>query len=120
MANQALGACPVCGSPMRVAEYACTGCGITVRGEFEQSELCNLPADLLHFVRVFLCAEGSLKQVERELGISYPTVKARLARVNQILAVPAFSDMVETQKRVRLLKEFSEGRLTKEQLLENL
>ena len=120
MANQALGACPVCSAPMRIAEYACTGCGITVRGDFEQCELCSLPADLLHFVRVFLRCEGSLKQVERELGISYPTVKARLARVNQILAVPAFSDMVETQKRVSLLKEFSEGRLTKDQLLENL
>lgn len=117
---QALGACPVCGAPLRVAEYSCTGCGITVRGEFEQCEICSLSADLLHFVRVFLKAEGSLKEVERELGISYPTVKSRLARVNQILAVPAFSDMVEKQKRVQMLKEFSEGRLSKEDLLSSL
>ena len=120
MAQNALGACPVCGAPMRVAEYSCTGCGITVRGEFDQCELCGLPADLLHFVRVFLRCEGSLKQVERELGISYPTVKSRLARVNQILAVPAFSDLAETQKRVKLLKDFGEGRLTKQELLSSL
>ena len=120
MPQQALGACPVCSAPMQVAEYSCTGCGITIRGEFGQSELCSLPADLLHFVRVFLHCEGNLKQVERELGISYPTVKSRLARVNQILAVPAFSEMVETQKRVKLLKEFGEGRLSKEDLLSSL
>ena len=120
MAQQALGACPVCSAPMRIAEYTCTGCGITVRGQFEQGDLSSLPADLLHFVRVFLRCEGNLKQVERELGISYPTVKSRLARVNQILAVPAFSDMVEKQKRVQLLKEFGEGRLSKEELLSNL
>jgi len=105
---------------MQVAEYSCSGCGVTFRGRFDQCELCNLPPDLLHFVRVFLSCEGNLKQVERELGISYPTVKSRLAKVNQILSVPAFSDMVESQKRVRLLKEFSEGRLSKEDLLQNL
>jgi hypothetical protein len=117
---QGLGACPICGSAVHVAEYACSGCGVTFRGQFEQCELCSLPRDLVDFVKVFLRCEGNLKQVERELGMSYPTIKSRLAKVNQILSVPAFSDMVETQKRVRLLKEFSEGRLSKEDLMGNL
>jgi hypothetical protein len=120
MAQKALGACPICGAPMQIAEYSCTGCGVSISGRFEQGELSSLPADLLHFVRVFLRCEGNIRQVERELGISYPTVKSRLARVNQILSVPAFTEMVETQNRVRLLKEFSEGRLSKQDLLSSL
>jgi hypothetical protein len=103
-----------------VGEYHCTGCSVTIRGDFQRCELCNLPADLLHFVRIFLRCEGNFKQVERELGISYPTVKARLQKIKQSLELEGFSDFVESQKRMRLLEEFRAGRVSKEDLLRDL
>ena len=81
-----LAACPVCADELLVQEYRCRGCGVVLRGTFRRCELCALPEDLLHFVGVFLEVEGNFRSVERRLGISYPTVKARLASVNARLA----------------------------------
>ena len=81
-----LAACPVCADELLVQEYRCRGCGVVVRGAFRRCELCALPEELLHFVGVFLEAEGNFRSVERRLGISYPTVKARLGSVNARLA----------------------------------
>ncbi len=85
-AHAPLGACPVCGDEMLVREYRCRGCGVALRGAFRRCEVCALPQELVHFVNVFLEAEGSFRNVERRVGISYPTVKARLASVNARLA----------------------------------
>ena len=84
--REELAACPVCSDELLVQEYRCRGCGIVLRGLFRRCELCALPEDLLHFVGVFLEVEGNFRSVERRLGISYPTVKARLASVNARLA----------------------------------
>ena len=81
-----LAACPVCADELLVQEYRCRGCGVILKGAFRRCELCALPEELLHFVGVFLEAEGNFRSVERRLGISYPTVKARLASVNARLA----------------------------------
>ncbi|MDE0449455.1 MAG: DUF2089 family protein [Spirochaetaceae bacterium] len=81
-----LAACPVCSDELLVQEYRCRGCGVVLRGLFRRCELCALPEELLHFVGVFLEVEGNFRSVERRLGISYPTVKARLASVNARLA----------------------------------
>ena len=84
--REGLGACPLCADELLVQEYRCRGCGIVLRGSFRRCEVCALPDELLHFVNVFLEAEGNFRSVERRLGISYPTVKARLASVNARLA----------------------------------
>ena len=114
--REALGACPVCGGELGIREYACTDCGVSLRGDFRRCDLCNLSTDQLHFVRVFLRSEGNFKQIERELGISYPTVKSRLARINQRLG----PSPAESQERQRLLQQFKEGSVSKEDLLANL
>ncbi len=94
-----LGACPICDQRLLVTEYACRSCGTAIRGRFDRCDLCALPADLLHFVRLFLRVEGNLREVERRLGLSYPTVKARLAAVNAALdaagAEPAGAEPVD-------------------------
>lgn len=94
-----LGACPICDQRLLVTEYACRSCGTAIRGRFDRCDLCALPGDLLHFVRLFLRVEGNLREVERRLGLSYPTVKARLAAVNAALdaagAEPAGAEPVD-------------------------
>jgi hypothetical protein len=84
--REGLAACPVCADELLVQEYRCRGCGVVLKGAFRRCELCALPEELLHFVGVFLEAEGNFRSVERRIGISYPTVKARLASVNARLA----------------------------------
>ena len=125
-----LGPCPICDQRLQVAEYACGSCGVTIRGRFERCDLCALPDDLLHFVRLFLHVEGNLREVERRLGMSYPTVKARLKAVNAALDAPgerpgagaADASAVDggDQGRLRLLRRLRDGELPLDEVIRRL
>ena len=120
-----LGACPICDQRLQVAEYACGSCGVTIRGRFERCDLCALPADLLHFVRLFLHVEGNLREVERRLGMSYPTVKARLKAVNAALDAPGARPEAEAaagddRDRLRMLRRLRDGELSLDDVLRRL
>ncbi len=120
-----LGPCPICDQRLQVAEYTCASCGVTIRGRFARCDLCALPADLLHFVRLFLHVEGNLREVERRLGMSYPTVKARLKAVNAALdasgARPgAGAAEGGDQGRLRLLRRLRDGELSLDEVIRRL
>ena len=124
-----LGPCPICDQRLQVAEYACGSCGVTIRGRFERCDLCALPDDLLHFVRLFLHVEGNLREVERRLGMSYPTVKARLRAVNAALDGPgerpgepqgAGAAEGGDQGRLRLLRRLRDGELSLGEVIRRL
>ena len=120
-----LGPCPICDQRLQVAEYACGSCGVTIRGRFERCDLCALPADLLHFVRLFLHVEGNLREVERRLGMSYPTVKARLKAVNAALDAPgerpgAGAAEGGDQGRLSLLRRLRDGELPLDEVIRRL
>ncbi len=76
-----IGACPVCGGELRVARLRCINCDSELSGSFTMSRLSRLKPEQWRFVEVFLKNEGTIKDVEAELGISYPTVRARLRDV---------------------------------------
>ena len=131
--NESLGPCPVCGGQLHVAQYRCGDCEVEISGAFRRCDLCSLPADQKHFVDVFLESERNLRAVERRLGISYPTVKSRLAAVNARLAESRlraeaeyaaapeeYADAVPAEApsrnaRLALLGDFKAGRLTLEE-----
>ena len=136
--REGLGACPLCADELLVQEYRCRGCDIVLRGSFRRCEVCALPNELLHFVNVFLEAEGNFRSVERRLGISYPTVKARLASVNARLAEarlraaaepseapleiepPAPDDPPARSARLALLHDVRSGRIAVDDALRQL
>ena len=133
--RESLGACPLCTDELLVQEYRCRGCGTVLRGSFRRCEVCALPDELLHFVNVFLEAEGNFRSVERRLGISYPTVKARLASVNARLAearlradaeppgeieAPAVEDPPARSARLALLHDVRSGRIDVDDALRQL
>lgn len=70
--------CPSCDGGMLITEMACAKCKTSIKGSFELNELATLSEDNLAFLKVFIAARGSIKEVERSLGISYPTVRAKL------------------------------------------
>jgi hypothetical protein len=73
-----IGQCPVCEGSLRVTELSCPACRTRIVSDLKTCEFCNLSPGLLTFLRSFLRARGNIKEVERELGISYPTVRKRL------------------------------------------
>ena len=73
-----LGQCPVCNHPLHVQRLHCVNCQTSVEGNFALGRFHRLSTEHLEFVEVFLKNRGVIKDVEAELNISYPTVRARL------------------------------------------
>ncbi len=70
--------CPSCREPLRPKVLGCDGCGIRVEGPFQLNEFATLSAEDLHFLRIFVHSEGRIREMQAALGLSYPTVRARL------------------------------------------
>ncbi|WP_040412050.1 DUF2089 domain-containing protein [Desulfosporosinus sp. OT] len=77
--------CPVCDYEMRISKLTCTHCPTKIEGDFSSCKFCQLPAEQLIFVEAFIKCRGNIKEVEKELGISYPTVRSRLDSVIETL-----------------------------------
>ncbi len=115
-----VGACPSCESAMDVRRLECPDCGVAVEGRFDGGPLARLKADQLAFVETFLRARGKIKDVEEELGISYPTVVGRLNDVLVTMGFEAGEDPRESERRQRVLDELSAGRLSAAEAAEQL
>lgn len=81
MKYKVLNRCPVCSSNLLVKKLQCSKCGTVIENDFQLSKFDYLTDDQLRFVEVFLKSRGSIKDVEKVLGISYPTVRAKLDEV---------------------------------------
>ncbi len=80
--NYRISKCPACGNgEFEITRLRCKSCGTSVEGSFAQSRLASLSDEHLHFVEIFMKCRGNIKDVEKELGVSYPTVRGRLDRV---------------------------------------
>ncbi|WP_025029047.1 DUF2089 domain-containing protein [Caldalkalibacillus mannanilyticus] len=112
--------CPVCQSKLVIQELHCDHCDTTLQGRFEASRLSHLNTEQLHFVEIFLKARGNIKEVERELGISYPTVRNRLEQVVEALGYKPEKVSEEKSKRQELLDQLYQGELTPEETLKRL
>lgn len=69
--------CPVCGERLALTRLSCQECGTELSGVFEACEFCALSPSDRDVLRVFLTSRGNLKELERHLGVSYPTARAR-------------------------------------------
>jgi hypothetical protein len=81
-----------------------------VRGEFDLSELSTLPVEEENFLRVFLAARGSVKEVGAQLGISYPTVKARLESLLNSLGLGSMRAAAR-ERRLEVLQRLERGEI---------
>jgi hypothetical protein len=86
------GQCPVCGGELHVARLECGTCHTGIDGRFALDRFARLGGDQLAFLEVFIKNRGVIKDVEADLGISYPTVRARLDEVIRGLGFSPASD----------------------------
>ena len=133
------GRCPVCDTVMTVSRLTCGACGTALEGSFHVSgviaarggspaqradaearfgRLARLDAQQLEFVETFLRCRGVIKNVEDMLGISYPTVKARLGNVLDALGFAPEEELPVAERRARrreILADLAAGRITTEE-----
>lgn len=78
MPHDVISTCPVCSSELAVTRLHCRSCGTTLEGDFSVGRFGRLNRDQLTLLESFLRSRGNLRDMERELGISYPTVRSRV------------------------------------------
>jgi Uncharacterized protein conserved in bacteria len=81
MSYRVISKCPVCSAKLKIVKLKCNKCGTVIENDFEFSKFEYLEEEQLNFMEVFLKCRGNIKDVEKELGISYPTVRAKLDEV---------------------------------------
>lgn len=78
MPHDVISTCPVCSGELAVTRLHCRSCGTTLEGEFSVGRFGRLSREQLALLESFLRSRGNLRDMERELGISYPTVRSRV------------------------------------------
>ncbi len=69
--------CPVCSEGLHTIRLGCSNCGTELSGAFASCEFCGLDDADRALLKVFLVSRGTMREVERHLGVSYPTARAR-------------------------------------------
>ena len=73
--------CPACDGSLSPTRFRCSECSVVIEGDFRPHPIAMLPENDLEFIMTFLGARGNIREVERVMKISYPTVRGRLNRV---------------------------------------
>jgi hypothetical protein len=97
MPHDVISTCPVCSSELAVTRLHCRSCGTTLEGDFSVGRFGRLNREQLALLESFLRSRGNLREMERELGISYPTVRSRVEALVRALGFGARADADETE-----------------------
>jgi hypothetical protein len=105
------------GRPIAVERVRLNGSSTVVEGSWELPQLARLSAEDQVFVTAFVRSHGSIKEMERVFGVSYPTIKARLNRIGDSLD---FVDTNPQPSRVEILERLRRGEITADGAIEEL
>jgi len=105
------------GRPIAVERVRLGGSDTAIEGGWELPQLARLSAEDQVFVTAFVRSHGSIKEMERVFGVSYPTIKARLNRIGDSLD---FVDTNPQPSRVEILERLRRGEITADGAIEEL
>lgn len=110
--------CPVCGERLRLTRLSCRECGTEIAGDFEACEFCALGSEERQTLRVFLASRGNMRELERHLGVSYPTARARFDQLLVRLGIERAA--APPAARLEMLEAVARGELPIDEALERL
>ncbi|HQJ25046.1 MAG TPA: DUF2089 domain-containing protein [Bacillota bacterium] len=124
-AREAIGKCPICGGQLEITRLSCTSCNTNIEGHFTVCKFCQLPPELKVFAEVFIKNRGNIKDVEKELGISYPAVRSRLDQTIVALGYsvdqePSFGKAADAAKKKEVLESLRRGEISAEEAIKKL
>ncbi len=117
--RKVIGRCPVCNRDLTVARLKCDTCDTVIENDFKLSKFDYLSDEELYFTETFLRCRGNIKEVEKELGISYPTVRSKLDAVIKKLGYET-GEKEQSVRREEILKALEHGEITAEQAIDQL
>lgn len=95
MPHDVIATCPVCSGELAVTRLHCRSCGTTLEGDFNVGRFGHLTREQMAVLESFLRSRGNLRDMERELGLSYPTVRARVEALVRALGFGPRADSDE-------------------------
>jgi hypothetical protein len=110
--------CPYCAGDFVIKEVECQGCKTLIKSKFRMNRFHMFKAEDLYFIEIFLKNEGNIKLMEKDLGVSYPTVKSRLKNIIRTLGYMSKSS--DSENRVKILKALSDGEIDVKEAIQNL
>jgi hypothetical protein len=117
-----IGKCPVCGDTLAVSRLHCRSCDSALEGQFSLGRFYQLSPQQLSFVETFIRCEGKLTRVQDELGMSYPTARARLTDAIRALGYEVREEVetVSVGERKTILERLASGEISSEDAVELL
>ncbi len=116
--------CPVCGGEMIVTKVHCRECDTSIEGRFSARTFAQLTPGQMEFVELFVRQEGKLTHMEKDLGLSYPTIRKRLHEVIRAMGyepgVEEEAPSLSEEKRRQVLDELNAGDISYEEALKIL
>jgi hypothetical protein len=105
--------CPVCGDRLKVTRLGCSTCGTELAGVFTSCAFCALDEKETEMLRVFLASRGNLRDLEKHLGVSYPTARLKFNQLLEKLGLAGPADAAPTGlTRDQVLAEVASGALS--------
>jgi hypothetical protein len=105
------------GHPIIVERVRLADKDIAIKGSFELPQLARLAMDDQIFITAFVRSHGSIKEMERIFGVSYPTIKARLNRIADSLE---FVETNPTPSKAEILERLRQGEITAEEAIREM
>jgi hypothetical protein len=120
-----IGACPVCGETLAVTRLHCRNCDTAIEGRFSVGAFDRLAPEHLAFAEAFIRNDGKLNRMTDELGLSYPTLRARLDDLKRAMGFEAGGDEppvpgLTDEERRQLLDDLATGKLSAEEAMQQL
>ena len=113
--------CPVCGEKLNITKLSCSNCKTDISGKYKPCIYCGLDDKMSLFLDTFLKCRGNIKEVEKALNISYPTVKGLLDELLKKLFSQDFKEEESNQtKSSEVLDMLEKGEITAAQAAELL
>ena len=120
MPHDVISTCPVCSGELAVTRLHCRSCGTTLEGEFSVGRFGRLTKEQLVLLESFLRSRGNLRDMERELGISYPTVRSRVEALVRALGFGPRNDADEGGADETASAPATDGAAARQSILERL
>ncbi|NMB34643.1 MAG: DUF2089 domain-containing protein [Clostridium sp.] len=120
MGKEVLGKCPICGGDVYITKISCHTCKTTIEGQFDLCRFCKLTPEQKQFIDVFIKCRGNIKEVEKELGVSYPTVRNKLEDAANALGYRQTPEPDEAKRRKEVLDRVYSGEISVDEALELL
>src|SRR6266699_1129365 len=110
------------GSPFQIERVRLLDRDVAIEGHFDVPPLASLAAEDQIFVAAFVRCHGSIKQMEKFFGVSYPTIKNRLNRIGAVLPFAEIEPAVDTERTSasELLSRLERGEITVDDVLSQL